>query len=400
MSTHEQIGDSLIRAGISRRAFLKYCASIASLFALPASAVRGLAAGIQSARRVPVIWLSCQECTGCTESLARSSAPTLEQLLFNLISLDYHHTLMAAAGAAAEAARTRTLETQAGRYLLIVDGSVPTGPGYSTIAGVNNLAILDACVSNAAAVIAVGSCAAFGGLPAAHPNPTGAMGVASLMRGNLVPSRPLVNLPGCPPIPAVIGGLLTHYVAFARFPDLDELARPLAFYANTVHQRCSRYYFYKKNKFAERFDDEGARKGWCLYKLGCKGPTTHNACATLKWNDGTGSPIDAGHPCIGCSEPGFWDKGDFYRSLALADASTPIGNASSADGIDAGKAVYRDNCLTCHNPDPRTLSTPPDAVAELLRSQRLRSHRKLNLSDIELGNLEAYLQAVRKGTAN
>jgi len=125
----------------------------------------------------------------------------------------------------------------------------------------------------------------------------------------------VVNVPGCPPIPIVLTGVLAHYLAFGRLPELDNLRRPLAFYGETIHDRCYRLPFYRQKKFAKSFDDEGARKGWCLYELGCRGPITHNACATKKWNNGTSFPIESGHPCLGCSEPGFWDDGSFYQPL-------------------------------------------------------------------------------------
>jgi hydrogenase small subunit len=256
--------------GISRRAFLKFCALTASLLALPPGAATLLADSLSRARRLPVVWLSFQECTGCTESLTRSAAPAIERLLFELISLDYHHTLQAAAGAAAEQARDRSLAENHGKLLLVVDGSVPTAlnGACSTIAGEDNLSLLQRCLQAAEAVLAVGTCAAFGGLPAAAPNPTGAMGVAELMERGLAPRRPLVNLPGCPPIPEVMSAVLAHRVAFGRFPELDAQGRPLAFYGETVHDRCSRRGHYEAGRFAKRFakrfDDAGARAGWCL----------------------------------------------------------------------------------------------------------------------------------------
>jgi hydrogenase small subunit len=167
----------------------------------------------------------------------------------------------------------------------------------------------------------------------ASPNPTGAVPVSDLVK-----DKPIINISGCPPIPAVITGVLAHYLTFGELPALDELGRPKAFYGETIHDRCYRRPFYDKGKFAKTFDDEGARNGWCLFELGCKGPTTHNACATTKWNGGAGFPIEAGHGCIGCSEPGFWDAGSFYTPLSAptADVATVAGIAAAAG---AGAAV-------------------------------------------------------------
>ena len=378
--------------GFSRRAFLKFCALTASLLALPPGAARLLAQGLERARRLPVVWLSFQECTGCTESLTRSSAPSIERLLFDLISLDYHHTLQAASGAAAEAARETSLKENAGRVLLVVDGSVPTAlaGACSTIAGEDNLSLLRRCLEASEAVVAVGTCASFGGLAAAAPNPTGAMGIAELMERGIVPRRPLVNLPGCPPIPEVMSTVLAHRVAFGGFPPLDDKGRPLAFYGETVHDRCSRRGHFEAGRFAKSFDDEGARSGWCLLELGCKGPVTRNACSTIRWN-GVSNPVESGHPCLGCAEPGFWDRGSFYipvepKALAAAQA----GKSS----VERGAAVYDSNCVYCHDPHPATLKTPADKVPDLLRSGTIRSHR-FTLEDADMQALVDYLKESR-----
>jgi hydrogenase small subunit len=332
----ETVGEALERRGIDRRDFLKFCTSLASLLALPAGAAEQLAAAVAKARRPSVIWLSFQECTGCTESLTRSHSPSLESLIFDLISLDYHHTLQAASGEAAEAARESAIKENAGKYLVVVDGSVPLGnPGYSTIAGIANVDILRETVKDAAAVIAMGTCAAYGGLPAALPNPTGAVAIAELVK-----DKPVVNVPGCPPIPTVMTAVIAHYLAFGALPELDALGRPKTFYGETIHDRCYRRPFYDQGKFAETFDDEGARRGWCLFKLGCKGPVTYNACATMKWNGGVSFPIQSGHGCIGCSEPRFWDMGGFYQ--ALPQPTGPVAKvlgAAAAAGTAAGVAI-------------------------------------------------------------
>jgi len=218
----------------------------------------------------------------------------------------------------------------------VVDGSIPLGnPGFSTIAGVTNVEMLKEVAEGAAAIIAVGTCAAYGGLPHAAPNPTGAVPVAEIVK-----EKPVVNVPGCPPIPVVITGVLAHFLTFGRLPELDGLGRPLAFYGNSIHDRCYRRPFYERGQFAETFDDEGARKGWCLFRLGCKGPITRNACATTKWNNGTSFPIESGHGCLGCSEPDFWDMGGFYN--AVSEPAMESGTAVAwglAGGALAGAAA-------------------------------------------------------------
>jgi len=330
------LGEALREQGVSRRSFMKYFASTASMLALPPAMIPVIARAMEQARRPSVIWLSFQECTGCTESLTRASTSTLENLIFDAISLDYHHTLQAASGEQAEAAREAAMEENFGEYLLVVDGSIPMGnPGYSTIAGISNVDMLKQAAEGAAAIIAVGTCSTYGGIPHADPNPTGAVSVGEIIR-----DKPIINVPGCPPIPVVITGVLAHFLTFGELPELDHLGRPKAFYGKSIHDRCYRRPFYDKGLFAETFDDEGAKKGWCLFKLGCKGPTTYNACATTKWNDGTSFPIEAGHPCLGCSEPDFWDGGSFYRALSLPTeniAQTAVYTAAGA--AVAGLAV-------------------------------------------------------------
>jgi hydrogenase small subunit len=328
------LGETLQRQGVSRRGFLKFCVTTASLLALPPTAATAIAEALSQARRPSVIWLSFQECTGCTESLTRSFAPTLENLILETISLDYHHTLQAAAGEAAEHAREQAMQANAGQYLVVIDGSLPgpgANPGYSTIAGISNLQMLEDTVAGAAAVVAVGSCAAFGGLPMADPNPTGAVAVSEVVR-----DKPVINVSGCPPLPMVITGVLAHYLTFGKLPELDNYGRPLAFFGQSIHDRCYRRPFYDKGLFAETFDDEGAKKGWCLYRLGCKGPMAYNACATMKWNGGTSWPVEAGHPCLGCSEPDFWDAGGFYKALSVP--SGHLGGTATAAAV-AGAAV-------------------------------------------------------------
>lgn len=326
----ETISDIFRRQGMSRRAFLKFCAATASVLALSPAEAAEMTKRLSQAPRPNVIYLSYQECTGCLESLTRSFSPGIGHMLFNDISLDFNDTLQAAAGEAAEAARMTAMKNAWGKYILIVDGSVPTKDGgvYCAAAGKSALSDLQYAASGAQAVIALGTCASFGGLPYAAPNPTGATPVSEIVR-----DRPVINVSGCPPIAEVITGVVMYYVAFG-VPKLDHLGRPVNFYGNTIHDRCYRRPFYDRGMFAHTFDDEGARLGWCLYELGCKGPITYNSCATMKWNGGTSYPIESGHGCLGCSEPNFWDRGGFYRPL-----STPTGHWSAAKVVGGAAAV-------------------------------------------------------------
>jgi hydrogenase small subunit len=312
--TDETLGEMLGRRGFSRRGLLKFAIVMTSSLALPPAMATAMADNLAAAKRQSVIWLSFQECTGCLETLLRSESPTIAALIFDFISLDYQESLMAAAGGAAELTLRQAVAANQGKYLLAIDGSVPVKDGgvYSLTGGKANVSMLQEFAPGAAAILAIGTCAAYGGIPKAYPNPTGAVGVE-----DVISNKPLVNIPGCPPIPEVLSGVLVYFVSFGRLPDLDDKKRPLAYFGTTIHDQCYRRAFYDQGKFAKSFDDEGARQGWCLFELGCKGPTTHNACASLKWNDGTSFPIESGHGCLGCSEPDFWDQeGGFYTSLA------------------------------------------------------------------------------------
>ncbi len=332
MSEPGTIGEAMAARGISRRSLLKYTGYLASILALPPMASRAMAEAIAGARRQSVIWLSFQECTGCSESLTRSFSPTIEDMIFDLISLDYHETLMAVSGEAAEAAMQAARVENKGKYVLVVDGSVSTGDGgvYSTNAGKANLDTLKEMAADAAAVLSVGTCAAFGGIPMAKPNPTGAVPVSEI-----VTDKPVINISGCPPIPEAIAGTVAYILTFGKLPDLDHLNRPKAFFGDSIHDRCYRRPFYDKGLFAKSFDDEGARNGWCLYEVGCKGPVTYNACATLKWNGGVSFPIQSGHGCLGCSEPDFWDRGGFYKPLS----ASVMGNRAIIGGAAVAGAV-------------------------------------------------------------
>lgn len=319
MAARPSLYEELQAQGVSRRSILKFCTYMSSLMALPAGAAEAIAQALISKPRPSVIWLSIQECTGCSESLLRSFDPTLESLILDSISLDYHHVLQAAAGKAAEEARDRAIETNRGKYFLIVDGSIPgkDAGARSTIGGKSGLSIVRRAAEGAAVVVAVGTCATYGGIGAAAPNPSGAVGAADVLRDLVASGKvtaPVVNVPGCPPVPEVITGLVTYYLTYGAIPALDELLRPKIFFGRTVHDNCPRLPFFEKQQFAKSFDDDGARLGWCLKDVGCKGPLTFNACTTVKWNQGTSFPMYSGHGCLGCAQPRFWDQpGGFYK---------------------------------------------------------------------------------------
>jgi hydrogenase small subunit len=302
------------RLGISRREFLRLCAATAGTLGLPAGAEAAIARAVESAKRPSVIWLHFQECTGCTESLLRAEHPTLEKLILDVISLDYHETLMAAAGHQAEKARRDAMAANKGKYILVVEGAIPVHENgiYCKIGGEKAIDMLRACAADAGAVIAIGSCASWGGMPSSNPNPTGSSGVADVL------GKVVVNLPGCPPNPYNFLSTAVHLLTFGKLPEVDPIGRPKFAYSRLVHENCERRAHFDAGRFALEFGDEGHRKGWCLYKLGCKGPETYANCPTILFGDaGPGAwPVGCGHPCIGCTERGI----GFTKPIhALAD---------------------------------------------------------------------------------
>jgi hydrogenase small subunit len=290
---------------------------------------------------MPVVWFHFQECTCCSESFIRSSHPLVTDIVLDKISLDYTETLQAAAGKQAEETLQQTMAKYKGEYLMLVEGAVPLADDgvYCCIGGRSALDIVQEAGRNAKALIAWGSCASNGCIQAAAPNPTRATPVHQIISG-----KPVVNVPGCPPIAEVMTGTIVHLLAFDRVPQLDGLGRPKAFYSRRVHDTCYRRPNYDAGLFVNSFDDENARRGYCLYKMGCRGPVTYNACGVMRWNNGVSYPIQSGHGCIGCSEAKFWDNGPFYQHLAsfpgfgietTADTVGAVAAAATAAGIAA-----------------------------------------------------------------
>src|SRR5271166_2160744 len=327
--------------GYSRRDFLQFCGYAAMVSGLASSHLGAVAQAFEKKARPPVLWMHFQECTCCSESFIRSSHPIVADVLLDLISLDYTETLQAAAGFQAEKCLHDTMKNYPGKYVLLVEGSVPVKNDgvYCTIAGKTAEDILQEAAKDAAAVIAWGSCASNGCIQAANPNPTGATPIHKLI------SKPVINVPGCPPIADVMTGVVTHILVLGDMPELDGLGRPKEFYSRRVHDTCYRRPYYDAGLFVESFDDDKARRGYCLYKMGCRGPVTYNACSVTKWNGSTSYPIQSGHGCIGCSEAGFWDNGPFYQHLASFPG---FGIESTADTVGAGLGLVTLGGMAVH----------------------------------------------------
>lgn len=325
-------GEFLTERKIKRRDLLKFAGAMAAVLALPAPAMRVIAQGLAAAPRLPVVWLEFQDCTGDTESFLRAAArpdaltatttdPSLTDLLFDFLSLDYHETIMVPAGDASEKSLNDTLAKYNGKFICVVEGSIPTAQNgaFCTIRGQTALSILQKVAPKALAVVALGSCAYDGGLAGAVPNPTGAVGVAQAVPGLAA----LINLPGCPSNAVNLVATLVSYLSLGHWPPLDTTTkRPLFAYGSRIHSHCERRSFYENGQFVRAWGDAGHKAGYCLYMMGCHGPVTSSNCPTVRWNAGSLFPnganwaVGAGHGCIGCTNPKFWDTNvPFYNPV-------------------------------------------------------------------------------------
>lgn len=315
--------------GVSRREFLRTCAIAAAAVGLPGWTVAEIAEAAAAGGRPPVIWLHFQECTGCSETLLRASHPAVSDLILDLVSLDYHETLFAAAGSQAEKALQAAVRKNNGRYICVVEGAIPTkdNGNYCKIAGRTATDLVTDIGLKAGAIIAIGSCAAWGGIPSADPDPTGAMGVPRFLKNaNNAPyleGKGIVALPGCPPNPYTLLGTVLQYATYGTLPALDGLGRPAFAYARTIHEDCPRRPHFDAGRFAERFGDEAHRHGYCLYKTGCKGPRTHAPCSLQHFGEVVGAwPVGIGHPCFGCTEQPLAFRVPLHTTVEI-DRPTP-----------------------------------------------------------------------------
>lgn len=315
-----------IAAGVGRRDFLALCGAVATMLGLGPGGVRQVQAALAAGLRQPVLWLHFAECTGCSESLLRSTSPYFDDLILGTISLDYHETIMVEAGQGAEALRQQVLSKYAGDFLCVVEGSIPTaGNGaYGTIGSRTMYSIAEEVLPKAKAIIAIGSCSCDGGVAAASPNPASVRGVTDAFPALKVP---VIKCPGCPPNPVNFVAILADYLLKGTTPALDSSGRPTFAYGKTVHQQCTLL---------------GTAN--CLQSQGCRGISTFHNCPKVKYNQGTSFCQQAGHVCIACSEAGFWDAGSYWGSsfwkkytVSVDPAKVGISYAGDPSGIVSTK---------------------------------------------------------------
>jgi hydrogenase small subunit len=361
------------RLGISRRGFLTFCTGVAASLGLPSMSGVAMAQTLSTARRPSVIWLSGSECTGCTESLLRSTHPTLETLILDMISLDYSEALNAAAGHQVEAAKEAAMHENYGKYVLVIEGAIPTKDGgiYCKIAGKTMLQHVQEAADGAAAIVAIGSCASWGGVPSAGLNPTGAKGVQEVLTDKTV-----INIPGCPPNPYNFLATVLQFVTFGTLPELDAQMRPKFAYGRLIHENCERRPHFDAGRFAQEFGDYGHRQGYCLYQLGCKGPETWANCPAIEFGDVGGGawPVAVGAPCFGCTEKGVGFTKALHEvsevtthtspeiypninpSMGQGPSALAAGLIGTAIGAAAGASAMAIRTLNCNENDADCLS--------------------------------------------
>jgi len=334
--------DEPSRSGVTRRQVFEFCAGVAATMGLSSAAGIRMAEAATSPARPPVIWLHGQECTGCTETLLRAYHPTVEALLLDILSVDYHETLCVGAGEQALAYKKEMMEKNKGKYVLVTEGGTPMKDGgiYCKVGGKPHVEHVREAAEGAAAIIAIGSCASWGGIQSADPNPTGAVGTQAV-----IPGKTVINIPGCPPSPNNFLSTVLYLLTFKRPPALDQLNRPKFAYGRLIHENCERRPHFDAGRFALEFGDEGHRQGFCLYKIGCKGPETYANCPAIGFGDvGFASwPVGTGHPCYGCTEKAIAFRKPIHALATVKTLTPPTAfpevGAAKGKGISTGAAV-------------------------------------------------------------
>lgn len=335
--------DQLAARGVTRRSFLKYCGSVAAMLGLSETMAPTIAAAVESAagsKLYPAVWLNGGACTGCTESAAQGTYPDIAQIVLDILSLNYIETIMMATGEAADEALYQTAEENAGKFVMIYEGTVMTGLEGNTlrVAGEPSLKIIDEIAPKAAAIVAVGSCAVDGGWVKAAPNPAGGTGISMYLKEKGI-ATPVINLPTCPVNPEWIVAIVIDAIILGQLADgsilnkLDEFGRPKFIFGQTIHDNCPRRGHFENGEFVYQFGSEEEAKGYCLYPVGCKGPQTTTNCPIVRWNNGVSWCVESGSPCIGCGNFNWVDNGAPFLGRMQ---KVGIGSGAQGGGFEPG----------------------------------------------------------------
>ncbi|PKM80434.1 MAG: iron hydrogenase [Firmicutes bacterium HGW-Firmicutes-14] len=332
-------------ANIDRRQFLKLCTASAAAVGLSQLWVPAIGEAYRKAAggNPPIIWIQGSACNGCSTSLVNTVHPDMRELLSEIIDLSFHPGLSSGAGNLFIDGLYRIATENKGKFILVVEGAIPLAHkgALNTIGedssgkAVTLIDLLKNISGSARFIIAVGSCASFGGISAAEPNYAECVGLEKFIEVNKV-----INIPGCPPHPDWIVGTLAHLLLYGP-PVLDDYGRPKMFYGGLIHNNCPRRQYFDNSIFAKNFGEDG-----CLLYLGCKGPLAHGDCPTRLWNSTSSWCVDVNAPCIGCTDPSFPDLTmPFYKRMP--EIKGP-GITSTADAIGIGLGVATAAGLGAH----------------------------------------------------
>jgi hydrogenase small subunit len=350
--------DQLADRGVTRRNFLKFCGSVAAMLGLNEAMVPQIAAAVEQAaasKLYPAVWLDGGLCTGCTESTAQSTYPDVAQIVLDILSMNYMETIMYATGESAEQALKDTVEASKGKFIMIYEGAVMTGWDGNAlrIAGKPSLEQIMEVAPNAAAIIAVGSCAVDGGWVKAYPNPSKAIGIGEYLKSQGV-ATPVINLPTCPVNPEWIVTMVVDVLLLGKLEggailkELDQFGRPKIIFGQTIHDNCPRRGHFENGEFVYQFGSAEEAKNYCLYAVGCKGPQTYTNCPTVRWNNQVSWCVESGSPCIGCGNFNWVDEGapflNRFRRIGIGQYTegggyNPANVAALAGAVVAGALV-------------------------------------------------------------
>ena len=343
------MGESL--KGLSRRDFLKVCGATATILGLSQSYVPQIAQALEDATAKPaVLWLQGQNCTGCTISTINSTHPNAAQIVLDILSIRYHPNIMASSGDMAIKVIEDTMSELKGKYVLVWEGAIPDKEDglFAAFGEKDGKPMLckdwiTNAGDNAAVIIALGTCASFGGIPRANQAVTGAKGVVydgTKKGGAYAGSTPVVNVPGCPPNPDWLLGTVVYYLLNKKAPEVDNYGRPKMFYGQLVHDNCERRAAFEAGLYVEKWGDAAAiapadggtaTQNYCLVKKGCKGPVTFSDCPIRRWNNKQSWNVAAHGICIGCTQP------EFYAGLSPLYEKVPdlnlFGIQTTADNV-------------------------------------------------------------------
>jgi hydrogenase small subunit len=312
--------------GVTRRQFIKYAGATAAMLGLSQALVPEIARALEemAAGKPPVIWIQGQNCTGCSVSFLNSNYPSVAELVLDKLSIRYQPNVSAAAGYKAMEAIEETAKEMNGKYVLLVEGPVPTAEGgeYCTF-GLEKetkdlmgnkvpkdkplMVWLDELVPGAAAVLCVGNCASFGGIPAANADVTGTQSIPDYVAG-IDANKPVINIGGCPIHPDWLVGTVMNYLYYKKVPELDKYNRPTLYFGKLIHENCERRASFDAGLFLEDWNDNNPDFKLCMFKMGCKGPVTYADCPTRRWNSAVNWCVGANAPCHGCAEPSFYEN--------------------------------------------------------------------------------------------